>query len=184
MHSLYEPCFICSSCIRTLLHLNTRGQEKHWILPGCHPPLPLFSEGSQLPNPWACLTIPLPRCRTPTPLFWSQGILDEKSLLTSNCYHLGSFLSFPKKKKEANNDKIKNPIWQRVVRISPMWIMIYICSDEAKEEWKLTVAQCHTSVPTADCSSLQGFYLAVWFLLTSIGLFYNRAHLWTKCVTT
>lgn len=27
--------------------------------------------------------------------------------------------------------------------------------------------------------SLEGFYLAAWFLLT---LFYNRAHLWTKCV--
>lgn len=35
----------------------------------------------------------------------------------------------------------------------------------------------------ADCSSLEGFYSAVWFLLTSNGLFYNRAHLWTKCVT-
>lgn len=34
-----------------------------------------------------------------------------------------------------------------------------------------------------DCSSLEGFYSAVWFLLTSNGLFYSGAHLWTKCVT-
>lgn len=37
--------------------------------------------------------------------------------------------------------------------------------------------------PNADCSSVEGFNSAVWFLLTSNGLFYNSAHLWTKCVT-
>lgn len=85
----YEPRFLCS---RVFLVPANHERNKHWILTGCHPPLLLFSEGSRLPNPWACLTIPLPPCRTPTLLFWSQGILEEKSLLTSNCYHLSLLL--------------------------------------------------------------------------------------------
>lgn len=91
----YEPCLVCS-CV--FLVPANHDRTKHWILTGCHPPLLLFSEGSRLPNPWACLTIPLPPCRTPTLLFWSQGILEEKSLLTSNCYHLSLLLSFLEKK--------------------------------------------------------------------------------------
>lgn len=51
--------------------------------------------------------------------------------------------------------------------------------------WLQTVScsaghQCPNDV---DRWSLEGLNLAVWFLLTSHGLFYGSAHLWTKCVT-
>lgn len=132
-------------CVRSLLHLIMRERNKHWILTGCHPPLLLFSEGSRLPNPRACLTIPLPPCRTPTVLFWSQGILEEKSLLTSNCYHLGLLLSFlRKKKKKKKNNK---PASQSAACVAPRWILRDVCWDEVGEEelW-VTVAQWDASV--------------------------------------
>lgn len=166
------------------LHLIMRAKErnKHWMLTGCHPPLLLLSEGSRLPNPWACLTIPLPPCRTPTPLFWSQGILEENSLLTSNCYHLGLLLSFLK--------ETKNPTCQSATRVALGWLFKWCLFRWGRgggaQSWQLTVGRWHPNVSphtNADCSSLEGFYSGVWFLLTSTGMFYNRAHLWTKCVT-
>lgn len=72
----------------SVLYLNTIGEKNKVgflqvvILHSCS-----FPNGNWLPNPRACLTIPLPLCRTPTLLFWSQRIL-EKSLLTLNWYHL------------------------------------------------------------------------------------------------
>lgn len=132
--------------MRSFLHLITRERNKHRILTGCHRPLLLFSEGSRLPNPWACLTIPLPPCRTPTLLFWSQGILEEKSLLTSNCYHLGLLLSFLKKK----NNK---PACQSAACVAPRWILSDVCSDEVgrrgvveEEQHVVTVAQWDVGV--------------------------------------
>lgn len=119
--------------------MREKERNKHRILTGCHPPLLLFSKGSRLPNPWACLTIPLPPCRTPTLLFWSQGILAEKSLLTSNCYHLGLLLSFQgeKKKRKENNE----PTCQSSACEAPKWILSDVCSDEVRETRRVTAAQ-------------------------------------------
>lgn len=149
----YEPfptfLHVCVSFLRYLI-MRKKERNKHWILTGCHPPLLLFSEGSRLPNPWACLTIPLLPCRTPTLLFWSQGILEEKSLLTSNCYHLGLLLSFLKKKKQKKTNN--KPTCQSAACVAPRWIISHVCSDEVGEECRDTVAQYGAGVQMLACT--------------------------------
>lgn len=92
-------------------------------------------------------------------------------------------LTSGKKTKQKNNRSAYQSAACAAPRVSFKWCRFRWGAGEVRSDSRSVWHQHANVSPHSHCSSSEGFYMAVWFLLRSNGLFYNGAHLCTKCVT-